>query len=191
MKFSEKQIIEKIKAGDDKAFEELFIQFFPALCAYAKNTLKSHYMAEEIVKDTLIKIWEKRESINFSNSLKYYLFKSVLNSCLNYIRHQNIHKEYESNFKYTEEPVYEENDYKTELIGQLLIWVEELPEQCKKVFKMSRFEGYTYEEVATKLKISVKTVEAHIGKALKYLREKKKNIKYFIVLFHALIRVFT
>jgi len=191
LEYSDKHIIDKIRSGDNLVYEELFHTYYNALCAYAKKILFNHYMAEEIVRDVFVKIWEKRESIELKSTLKYYLFRSVLNRCINYIEHQKVARDFKSLQKDKIKINEDDNGDEThELLRYVLNCIEELPEQCKKVFKFSRFDGYTYKEIAEELNISIKTVEIHMSKALKYLRNKKKDFIYFFIFISNLIRVF-
>ncbi|MEZ4903317.1 MAG: RNA polymerase sigma-70 factor [Spirosomataceae bacterium] len=129
--------------------------------------------AEEIVQNVFVTIWEKRETIEITQSLQSYLYRAVHNHCLNRIKHQKVRDEHQQYVQDYQEVSYEsvsETVYKNELEQQLSKSIEKLPEQCRIIFKMSRFEELRYQEIADKMGLSVKTIENQIGKALKILR---------------------
>ena len=153
-------------------YEKIFKQYYASLCVYARRIIKDADASEDIVHEVFIKLWEKREQIDPQQSLKSYLFTSVHNRCLNYIR---------DNKKFTERDEYFENSKLTddtaeveqsELEAKVFEAINKLPEKCKEVFQMCKLEELKYSEVAEKLGISIKTVENQMGKALKVLREE-------------------
>ncbi|MBE9467879.1 MAG: RNA polymerase sigma-70 factor [Bacteroidetes bacterium] len=179
MKISDKQIFKKIKKGDIKAFELFFKQNYKVLCNYAFHYLKNAQDAEEVVQDIFFIIWKNRKELNIK-SIKSYLFQSVKNNCLQQIRHKSLNDKYKSFVKHS----YKENSEQAdkiinakemnEIIEKTL---NSLPERCKQIFKLSRYEGLKYREIAKKLSISIKTVEANMGKALMHFRN---NLKAYI-----------
>ena len=156
---------------DKYSFEELFREYFPPLMLFARKILVDEDDAREVVHNVFINLWEKREEIDLSVSLKSYLFTSVHNRSLNVIRDRK---------KFSSEEVPEmagEWDVSTqiesmELEEKIRETIDALPEKCREIFEMNRFDGLKYSEIATKLGISVKTVENQMSKALKILREK-------------------
>lgn len=166
---------------DKPAFEELFRKYFPSLMAFAGRFLPDEDDAREVVHKVFINLWEKRSMLDTSTSLKSYLFKSVHNRSLNVIRDRK-------KFVGDEVPdLASEIDVEAqmeamELEERIMKVIEGLPEKCKEVFKMSRFEGLKYNEIADKLGISVKTVENQMSKALKVLREKLADYLVLVVL---------
>lgn len=178
----EQTLFEKIKMGDEKAFETLFRHFYPHLCLYATQILKNAPAAEEIVQELLVRLWEKRKETTIETSVKHYLFRAVKNHCLNYFKHNQIKNEYaqkmlaESN---TFSPD-DETEFQTELYQKLEESIAELPEKRQEIFRLSRQEGLKYREIAEKMNISIKTVETQMGLAMKTLREKLRD---FLVIF--------
>jgi RNA polymerase sigma-70 factor (family 1) len=173
MEFKEKNIVKAIKQGKEKEFEVLFKQYYSQMCGLAVKYLKDMDLAEEIVQDIFYNIWKKRKDLNITSSVKSYLFRSVYNNCLQYIHHQKVVNKYTTEKKY--EPNYETVDpmdelRHTELMHALNKALSVLPERTRNIFYLSRFEGLKYHEIADKLAISIKTVEANMGKALKHLR---------------------
>ena len=169
------EIIGRIRNGDAGQFESLFRSSYVSLVRYAKTLIKDHDTAEEIVQDLFFRIWQDKEKLNIESSLNGYLFRSVHNRCLHYIEHNRVvdrHAE-EMSYRQTESPESPSDilNYK-ELQEKVARILEKLPERCGKIFTMSRFEGLKYSEIAEKLSVSVKTVEANMGRALKEFRKE-------------------
>lgn len=156
---------------EGRNFEQLFRDFFPPLMAFARKILGDEEDAREIVHQVFINLWEKRNELDLSSSLKSYLFTSVHHRSLNVIRDRK---------KFSSEEVPEvagEWDVSAqieamELEGKIREAIDTLPEKCREIFELSRFEGLKYGEIAGQLGISVKTVENQMSKALKILREQ-------------------
>jgi RNA polymerase sigma-70 factor, ECF subfamily len=173
VQLSDLQIIEAIQAGNESVFEQIFRKHYAGLCAYARSFLRDADDAEEIVQTVFVGIWEKHAELTITQSLKSYLYRAVHNHCLNRIKHLKIREAHQQYATYYEASTYEsvtETVYKNELETQINEAVEKLPAQCQVIFKMSRFEELKYQEIATQLGLSIKTVENQIGKALKILR---------------------
>ncbi len=156
-------------------FERVFKTHFKSLLAYAHTILNDPTMSEEIVQEVFYKLWEQREQIDIHSSLKAYLYRSVHNESLNHIKHQKVKAVYRQYTLHHESDHTEEHDPIRKLSGielenKIRHALNELPEQCRLVFQLSRFESMKYQEIAGHLNISVKTVENQMGKALKRLR---------------------
>jgi RNA polymerase sigma-70 factor (ECF subfamily) len=171
---SDSEIIRRIRQGDKQEFEKLFRSSYVSLVRYAKTILKDHDTAEEIVQDLFFRLWQDRGNITIESSLNGYLFRSVHNKSLHFIEHQKVidrHAgEIASSADETAEPVTDAIYY-SELQSKVARVLERLPERCSVIFRMSRFEGLKYNEIAEKLSVSLKTVEANMGKALKEFRK--------------------
>ena len=175
----------QISRGDEKMFELLFKTFYPSLCHFAFNILKSNDLAEEVVQEVFVKIWEKRQKLNITTSVRNYLFSAVRNRCLNVIEHEKIKNLH--NRKILEESP-PETDYASDFLDPAIAYkIEEsilsLPEKRREIFRLNREEGLKYKEIAEKLNLSVKTVEAQMGLALKTLREKLKDLIFPVFFF--------
>lgn len=166
-----------INAGglDSKTFEEHFRKNFKGLCFFALQYLKDHDLAKEIVQESFVSLWEKRDTIDPAGSLKSYLSTTVKNRCINYLRdHKKFDRsliEFEGLDPYNN---YMEQDHLVaeELKTKIEEATNELPEKCREVFLKNRHEHMKYQEIADELNISIKTVEAQMSKALKHMREK-------------------
>lgn len=160
-------------AVSTRDFETVFKSHFKGLHAYACTIVKDENDAEDIVQNTFLKLWKKNE-LHKLDSVAAYLYKAVYNECLNFLKHQKVKQAYQNFAKNR----MEQNDsaaYRAnlkELQQRLDKAMSELPQQCRTIFQMSRFEELKYMEIATRLGISVKTVENQMGKALRLLRVK-------------------
>lgn len=168
------EAINRIRRGDKKEFESLFRSSYVPLVRYARTMINDQDTAEEIVQDLFFRIWQNREKINIESSLNGYLYRSVHNMCLHYIDHQKIVEKYSREAGLREEANAvdpEEILQHKELQSAIKLILSRLPERCSLIFCMNRFEGLKYAEIAEKLSLSVKTVEANMGKALKEFRK--------------------
>lgn len=165
---------------DSSSFEDLFRSYFTPLMIFARKILKDEDEAREVVQKVFISLWEKREEIDLKASLKPYLFTSVHNRSLNVIRDRK---------KFSEEEVPDvAGDWDVsaqieamELEQKIRETIDSLPEKCRQIFELNRYEGLKYSEIASQLHISIKTVENQMSKALKILR--KKLAKYMLLIF--------
>jgi len=191
VELTEQQHFDALASGDITAFEMYFKSFYQPLCNYAYSFLQDRDEAEEIVQSTFLSVWEKRESLKFHTSGKSYIYAMVRNACLNAIKHEKIKQRYAGEEMALAEPGYEsvsQTMASIELEARIQMAIEKLPEQCRLVFKLSRFEELKYSEIAEQLQISVKTVENHMGKALKLMREQLKDyLPFIIAIIHACI----
>lgn len=172
----EKSIIYRFKHGDKKAFEYIFKLYYPQLCFFAQSILLVKETAEDLVKDFFLSLWDNREKLKINISLKSYLLQSVKNRCFNYIRDNKKIVNQISEDEQLEllcKPIDSyilENIITKEMKTVLDKSIEELPEQRRMIFIMSRNEGLSHNEIAQKLNISPNTVKVQIFKALTYIR---------------------
>ncbi|MEQ8423714.1 MAG: RNA polymerase sigma-70 factor [Cyclobacteriaceae bacterium] len=191
MELAEIDRFKALKEGDETAFEMIFKVHYESLCNYAYSFLLDRDEAEEVVQATFLNVWEKRENITIETSVKSYLYRAVRNSCLNAIKHTKIKKRHAEESMATSEKSYESSSQSlisSELDQRIGDALMVLPEQCRLIFKMSRFEELKYSEIADQLNISIKTVENQIGKALKIMREQlKEYLPILIILMNGFI----
>jgi len=168
--------IEQEEWVDEQAFEMVFKSHFKALHAYALAIVKDSAEAEEVVQTVFLKLWEKRENLKISTSLKAYLYKAVYHGSINHLKHEKVRMKHSEQQLYinqqeaASESMAFREEREEELSERFKRALSLLPEKCRMVFYLSRFEELKYQEIAQRLDISVKTVEAHMGKALKTLR---------------------
>lgn len=162
-------------SSDITSFEQVFKSNFKALHGYASSFVKDSDTAEDIVQHVFVTLWEKSGTIQIQSSITAYLYRAVYHECLNHIKHMKVRSSHESYVKHQttaeEAPVLEKLQ-EGELKKRLSMALSELPEGCRTVFQMSRFESLKYREIADRLDISVKTVENQMGKALRMLRTR-------------------
>jgi RNA polymerase sigma-70 factor (ECF subfamily) len=185
LSYSDTDIIPLIAKGNKNAFEFLFKSHYANLCGYAVKYVWDLQQAEEIVQDLFYNLWSKRSDLYISSSIESYLFRAVRNACLNYLKHKKIRDEYASNViqAFSAGTGLDENPVETlELKKKIDESIDSLPPERKRIFLLSRSEGLKYKEIADKLGISVKTVEAQMGKALKFLREELKEFMVILLL---------
>jgi len=168
----------------ETAFEEVFKTHFTPLHAYAMTILREDVMAEEIVQQVFVRLWEKKENIRIRQSVAAYLYGAVHNGCLNYLKHQKVKQAHHMHVQHTSGHSPENASRKLilkELEAKIADALSRLPAQCRMIFQMSRFEELKYREIAERLNLSVKTVENQMGKALKIMRTHLSD--YLPVLF--------
>jgi len=174
----EKDLIVRLKAGDQTAFELLFHFYYPGLVMYSAQFTTDRIEAEEIVQDFFVRFWQKHQQILLTDSLKSYLFLSVKNGCLNYLKHKKVEEKYIRQMAElsSRHLAYDPDLYlASELQEKVKNAIDLLPEKCREIFIMSRIQGLKNEEIATNLNISKRTVETQISKALKVLRVELKD----------------
>lgn len=177
MDLAELRLVEQVAEGNEIAFERFFKTYFKSLYAYAFTMLEDEIMAEEVVQQVFYKIWEKKEQFGIYTSVKAFLYKAVYNECLNYLKHQKHITDHQNHVVYVNRNRASDDNAAmrvelNELQSHLQTAMSELPEQCRTIFYMSRFDELKYREIAERMGLSIKTIEAQMGKALKILREK-------------------
>lgn len=160
---------------NEAVFEQLFKKYFRELHAYAFTLVKDWDIAEEIVQAMFLKLWEKEEAVQVSASIRSYLYKSVYHSSLNHIRGQKVQQKYLTTTVISINHQTDNTAQKltlSELEVHLHKAISKLPEKCRAIFHLSRFEEMKYQDIAHHLHISIKTVEAQMSKALRILRKE-------------------
>ena len=172
------QLLVTLQAGDITAFEMIFKTYYQPLCNYAYSFVHDRDEAEEIVQATFLSVWEKKDNLTIHTGVKPYLYAMVRNAALNVLKHEKIKQQHAT----VELAVAERSAESvtrtvmaSELEDRIYKALNKLPEQCRLVFKLSRFEELKYAEIAEQLNISIKTVENQMGKALKIMREQLKD----------------
>ena len=170
----ERELLDRLRRGDDAAYEAIFRQWYAPLVATTSALLRDRGPAEEIVQDVMLELWRRRETLTLEQSLRAYLFQASRNRALNHLRRLRVETRGEPTIAATM-PTPEQADAEvreSELRAAIESAIAGLPDRCREVFELSRIHGLKYAEIATTLGISVKTVEAQMGKALRVMREK-------------------
>lgn len=183
---SDGQLLENIGKGDRKAFEQLFNRYWESLFAAAMHRLQSNQLAKDVLQELFIELWEKHETLNIRSNVSGYLFTALKHRVINKIKAEATREKYE---KMTIR-FYEINEFATEhqfskdyLQEKMEKEVEQLPDRCREVFELSRIEQLSHKEIGQQLNISPKTVENHIGRALKVLRPYLKRVISVVLVF--------
>lgn len=171
----------------ESMFEKVFKTHFQHLFNFALQFVPDDEAARDITQSVFIKLWEHRDNLDIDKSVKSYLFTSVRNACINHIRDNKKFKSNILDIELAEMDFGEFSDTHTynELEKKINEILSTLPEKSRQIFELSRFENKKYREIAEELEISEKTVEAHVSKVLKILREQLKDylILFFLYLF--------
>ena len=190
MELSNQQLINGIQKGDVAAFEELYRQYYIFLCLIAEHIVRNPSDAEEIVSDVFVRLWNIREKIEITTSIKGYLIKAVHNTSLNYLeRFRLIHKLTDTLSNSDYELLAWDSDYplgqlyEKEIMNILDQGISALPDGCRKIFILSRNEDMKYSDIASKLGISVNTVKTQMKIALARLRENLKDYLMILLIF--------
>ena len=175
---TDEQLVERIKKGDDKSFEVLFKRYYTDLCNYVFGLVGDEEAAKDLVNECLVKIWDIRQYIRIEKTFRVYIFSFVHKRSLNYLRHRNIQLKhvqeeqerntFETNFDSADNPL--QLLELTELKERISIAINSLPDKCGEIFKLSRFENMSYNEIAEQLNISITTVRTQMSRALEKLR---------------------
>ena len=186
-KTTDEVLFEKIQAGDVKAFDVLFMRYYPLLCAYAKQFVDFDD-GQEIVQDVMVWFWENSSMQVIESSPKNYLFRAVKNRCLTLINRNELKQRIVDSMSVNMQSQYEDPDFYVveELTRNIEAALARLPETYREAFEMNRFQNMTYHEIAKKLNVSSKTVDYRIQQALKLLRVELKD---YLPLLMALVRI--
>jgi RNA polymerase sigma-70 factor (ECF subfamily) len=168
----------------------LFKSHFAGMCFFAQKYVKDFETAREIAQAAFISLWEKRETIDMNRPVKSYLAMVIHNKCTNYLRDNRKFDQYILDLEnLLEVPEYDgaDNMVEAELKLKIDLSIAELPEKCREIFILNRYENLKYQEIADKLEISVKTVETQMSKALQHMRIR---LAEFITVFLILVSSF-
>jgi RNA polymerase sigma-70 factor (ECF subfamily) len=176
------ELFRLVKNEDEEFLKILFKLYYSRLCSYAATFVKSPDLADEIVQETFIKFWEYRSSIQVDSSFKSYIFRSVHNNCINYLKKSEVLRR--QTRQMADEIIYHnelalrnfspgiiDDLISEELEAKMNSALNDLPFQARKIFMLSRFEQLSYNEIADSLKISVNTVKTQMKRTLSKLRK--------------------
>jgi RNA polymerase sigma-70 factor, ECF subfamily len=170
----DRELFARLRAGDESAFDALFRAWYAPLVRFANGMLRSEAAAEEVVQDVMLEIWRRRTDLELNSAPNAYLIRATRNRALNSIRRVRLEESREPQVVADQTRVVAATDAllaEEELATAISHAIEELPPRCKEVFLMSRREQLKYGEIAERLGITVKAVEANMGRALRTMRE--------------------
>lgn len=169
--------IEKIRAGDEAAFEALFRALAPGLCALVTRYVHSRPVAEEIIQDLFFDLWSRRTQLVIEQAITAYLFTAARNRALNHVKRERRVVPWNAAASRPEE-TDPSSPGEAELLDALELQdaIEHLPARCRLIFTLNRHQEMTYAEIAKSLGLSVKTVETQMGRALRALRDRLRHL---------------
>ncbi|UCD37460.1 MAG: RNA polymerase sigma-70 factor [Fidelibacterota bacterium] len=174
-RLTDAEYAEQIRASQESALQALFDAYAEPLLDFAFGYVGDVQVCEDIVQEVFVRVWRTRTRLNPELSLKAYLYRSVRNQALKYLRHEKVEREAEgylqSLYYHPDTPTPEDELRHAELTVLLDRTIRELPAGCRTIFLMSRFDGLTYSEIAHILDISINTVKTQMGRALAALRK--------------------
>lgn len=177
MENTEKLIVEQLKNGNEDAYKYIYDYHYVLLCHVANQYLNDNFLSETIVGDVIFHLWEIRETLNITISIRSYLIKAVRNRCIDYLKSRS------------EEKYLQSDNYplgillERELEHEIRMAIDKLPVECRCVFEKSRFEEKKYEEISQELGISINTVKYHIKNALSFLQTELSKYLIALILF--------
>jgi len=171
---SERTLQERIRAGDESAFDTVFRSHYAHLVRMAESVVRERALAEEVAQEVMLELWRRRETLQVEQTFRAYLLRSTRNRALNHVRHQRVvaREAAIAAMDSPSAPSAEDEMLGTELEQAVHEAINGLPEKCREVFRLSREQGLKYAEIAVTLEISVKTVEKRMGQALAELRDR-------------------
>ena len=184
--YNDEELMQEIKADNMFAFDILYKKYCKRLYKFGNSILKSQVDTENLIQDVFLNLWENRQKVEKDSSIKSYVFTITYNSAISIIRKKARESEFVEYLKSLQdinvEPVNVELEY-NELTNKLDEIIKELPQRQKEVYLLHRVEGLKYNEIAERLNISVNTIENHMSRALKTIREKLGNYSLIAILF--------
>jgi len=177
------QLLIRLRGGEHSAYDKIYLSCFEPINAFLRLLLHNRDEAEELCQEVFIKLWENHGTINPNSNFKSYMYVMARSVAFNHLKHKKVVEKY-YNYRLNEQPGFESSPDEKIVEGELALLVkislENMPEQRRRVFEMSRIDGLSNDEIADRLQIKPSTVRAHLHNAIKDLREL---IALFILFF--------
>lgn len=177
----QEDLLHRFNSKEEYAYHKLFLQFYSYLVLFADRKIENHKVAEDIVQDIFIKLWESDKQYNSLNGLKAYLYEAVCNRCADYQKHRLVEEKYAA-FSLYEQKAQEHSVEQEEIYRELYVAISELPLRSREVILLY-LEGKKNQEIAEVLNLSILTVKTHKKNAFRYLRKRLGNLLLLIILF--------
>ena len=172
---NEKFLLEQIKSGNKRSFDTLFAEYYEPLCRYARSILNDHDKAEDVVQQLMLNIWEKREILDIKTSISSYLHRACFYEAIKYKqKHQHLSPLEEATLEAYQEVSGEDEDYERKL-KYVNLQIDKLPAKCREIFLLNKLHQLKYREIAQKLQLSERTVEAQLRIAMTKLKKAFEN----------------
>ncbi|MHA4896224.1 RNA polymerase sigma factor [Pedobacter sp. PWIIR3] len=187
-KFSDTELAELFREGDDAAFKEIYIRYDKLLFLFAVKKLEDEGEAMDVVQDVFVWILNNREKLALHTSLSSYLYKSVINKILDIFRHQKIIRKYISQGDFHIDVDSAESDYlirEKEIAAMIQKEIEAMPPRMREVYELKHIQQLNAKEIAAELRISEHTVNVHLQRSLKHLRNKLGIVIYILYVLHS------
>lgn len=177
------ELFKKACNGDEQAFTEFFKNHYEQLCRFAGRFVKYEDTAENIIQDLFVHIWVRGSNIDVEQNVKAYLYTSVKNLCLNYLKKSKRISSLNINSEVQTEDIKspEENLIKDEMFTAIHNAIENLPEKCRRIYLMKKYDELSYKEIAKILGVSVNTVKTQMKRALKSLLKQLENLSAMVI----------
>lgn len=176
-----------LKKNDEKVFESMYNHLWGRLYAVSFNYLRDKAIAQEIVQDVFVSLWVKRDRLDTVRDINAFTMRAVQNRVYDYFDKKAVEERYILTVSQSTKKLVNSTQHQIEYdetFNLITEEIEKLPATTKRVFRLSRFDRFTNEEIASNLQLSVKSVEYHITQALKYLRLRLGYILFLLIIFH-------
>lgn len=172
---NDQTLVKGLSEGSEQAYREVFVRYFEPLCFFANKYLNDLDASRDLVQELMSYLYENRDKIAINESLKSFLYRSVANRSLNLLKHYDVRKRHHEIIRDRSDIHYQDEDIEfSELQARINRLMDDLPTECGRIFRMSRVDQLSNQEIADKLNISKRTVETQISKALKVFRKALK-----------------
>jgi RNA polymerase sigma-70 factor (ECF subfamily) len=175
-------LLQQLEKGNRVVFKQLFEEYYHPLRGFARKFIDDGDVCNDIVQEAFVGLWDKRKELSFSNAIKSYLYSSVRNSCLNYLRHEDVKNRNEASLiALSSDWYYEDSLLEEEVHAQIYEEIKDLPERSRDVILMA-LNGAANADIATELNISINTVKTLKQRGYKILRDRLKGIHWILLL---------